>query len=112
MDEPTYFLHSQGKVRGPFTLAHLQGLQRQGRLTAQDRLSTDRRSWQPAGQVLGLPAAPAPVPTPAPLPPARQLSPRPPVQPPVGLPPAAPAPVRLVQVRSVGRAYDGGAGGR
>lgn len=54
MSETTYYLRIKGKVMGPLTLDKLQSLQERGRLLPDHELSTDRRQWSPAAQIVEL----------------------------------------------------------
>ena len=57
----TYFIRSRGKVAGPIGLDALQQLVRRGKVSRFDQVSTDRATWQTAGDVgeLFAPAAAA-----------------------------------------------------
>lgn len=52
MAEPTYYLRVNGKVMGPLSIDKLQSLQERGRLLSEHELSTDRRQWRRASEVL------------------------------------------------------------
>jgi hypothetical protein len=45
MPEPTYYIRSEGQIRGPLTTAQLRALREQGGLQAGDELSTDHVLW-------------------------------------------------------------------
>src|SRR5271155_2978838 len=79
MTEPRYFVRTQGRVSGPFTVSQIRALYQRGHFGRFHEVSPDQRTWQPAGELPELfpvPTAPArPVPAPTPSPPAHVGSP-------------------------------------
>lgn len=70
MAESTYYLRSEGQIRGPLTLEQLRALRDQGGLQAGDELTTDQVLWDRVGDRPDLftsePGSSGPVPPPSP----------------------------------------------
>lgn len=49
-----YFIRSRGKVLGPFTVERLKTLHARGQFSRVHEVSTDRKSWQPAGHLIDI----------------------------------------------------------
>ncbi len=52
MIDNTYYLRDRNRVTGPFTVEQLQSLYSRGRLARFHQLSTDRRGWAAASEIL------------------------------------------------------------
>lgn len=48
----TWFIRSNGKIRGPFSQQQLESLKNRGRLNVEDELSLDRRNWLAASDTV------------------------------------------------------------
>ena len=64
MPETEYFVRWRGKVAGPFDLARLKTMIRQGQLSKQHQISTDETNWVPAGEISELYPHPRDIPSP------------------------------------------------
>ncbi len=102
MTEPRYFVRTQGRVSGPFTVNQIRALHQRGHFGRFHEVSADQRTWQPAGEfpelfpVPTVTAPPLPAPTPLSAHDLALLTGQPGTAPPMSAPTPAPPPTPVV----------------